>query len=175
MKTRLAEEFASSFVRRLHAAVNAHDADGIASLCAPDVEWHDPAALEPLRGREAVRRFHRDRMFRSIPDVRVELIQGPYLSVDGTSIAVRLVLRGTMSGPLDPPGFAPTGGRLEFETAEFSEFEGLLLSRHRVVLDMLALGRQIGAVPRSGGLAEHLGLWVQRLAAWRSRHAPRDT
>ena len=49
-----------------------------------------------------------------------------------------------MTGPLTPPGFAPTCGPVEFETAEFSHFDGDLLARHIVVLDMLALARQIG-------------------------------
>ena len=48
--TKLDEAFASDFVRRGHEAVNAHDADGIAELCAPDVEWHDPAVVQPLGG-----------------------------------------------------------------------------------------------------------------------------
>jgi hypothetical protein len=70
-----------------------------------------------------------------------------------------------MTGPLEPPGFAPTNSPLVFETAEFSRFEGGLLSRHTVIIDMLGLARQIGAVPRPGGLAERVGLWGQHLAA----------
>lgn len=154
-------------LRRLHAAVNAHDAEAVAALCAEDVVWEDPAAPEPLRGREAVRRFHRDIMFRALPDVRVTLVDGPFLSTDGA--AARLRIRGTMTGPLDPPGFAPTGNVVEFETAEFSRFEDGLLARHHVVLDMLDLARQIGAVPRAGGLADRAGVWLQHLAARRKR------
>jgi len=52
--------FARHFLARLHAAVNAHDAQAVAALCCEDVVWEDPAAPEPLRGREAVLRFHRD-------------------------------------------------------------------------------------------------------------------
>lgn len=165
MKQRLEEAFIRSFVTKLHAAVNAQDADAVAELCAEDVEWFDPAAPEPLRGREAVRRFHREIMFRALPDVRIELAAGPYLSLDGAGIATRLVVRGTMKGPLNPPGFAPTGEPVVFETAEFSDFEGPLLAHHRVVLDMLSLARQIGAAPRSGTFAERVGIWLQRLRA----------
>jgi hypothetical protein len=70
---------------------------------------------------------------------------------------------------MEPPGFAPTGRRLEFETAEFSHFQGELLARHTVVLDMLSLARQIGAAPKAGTTAERVGVWLQRLAARRSR------
>jgi predicted ester cyclase len=112
-------------------------------------------------------------MFEAMPDVRVEIVDGPYLASDGDGVVVRLRIRGTMTGPLDPPGFAPTGGPLEFETAEFSRFEHGLLAQHTVVLSMLALARQIGAVPPAGSRAEHFGLWLQRLAARRSRRARR--
>jgi hypothetical protein len=40
-----------------------------------------------------------------------------------------------MKGPLDPPGFAPTGKPIEFETAEFWEFENDRLSRDTVLVD----------------------------------------
>ena len=157
--------YANHLLERLHAAVNTHDADAIAEICSEDIVWDDPAAPEPLRGREAVRRFHRDVMFKAIPDVRIELIDGPYFSTDHSRVAVRLRIRGTMTGPLDPPGFAPTGGPIEFETAEFSQFEGGLLLRHSVVLNMLSLARQIGAVPQPGTIGERVGLWMQHLSA----------
>jgi predicted ester cyclase len=173
MAQQIDAQFARDFLQRLHTAANAHDADAVAALCAEGVIWQDPAALEPLHGREAVRRFHRDMMFRSLPDVRIELVDGPYLSLDGTGVAVRLRISGTMTGPMDPPGFAPTGGRVEFESAEFSHFEGGLLSRHTVVLDRLVLARQIGAVPEAGGLADRIGVWLQHIAARRARRRRR--
>jgi predicted ester cyclase len=165
--------FAQDFLVRLHAAVNAHDAASVAALCCEDVVWEDPAASMPLRGREAVYRFHHETMFRALPDTRIELIDGPYLALDGTGISARLRISGTMTGPLVPPGFAPTNGPLVFETAEFSRFEGGLLSRHTVILDMLGLARQIGAVPPAGGLGERIGLWGQHLAALLGRTGTR--
>jgi hypothetical protein len=108
-------------------------------------------------------------MFRALPDVRVTLIDGPFLSLDRTGIAVRLRITGTMTGPLIPPGYAPTNGPVEFETAEFSRFERNLLSRHVVVLDRLVLARQIGAVPPPGTLGERVGIWFQHVAARRAR------
>jgi predicted ester cyclase len=159
------EAFARSFLARLHEAVNAHDAAAVAALCCEDVVWDDPAAPAPLRGREDVRRFHAETMLRALPDVHVEMIDGPYLALDRTGVSARLRISGTMTGPLVPPGFAPTNGPLVFETAEFSRFEDGLLFRHNVIIDMLALARQIGAVPRPGGLGERVGLWGQHLAA----------
>ena len=161
--------FARRFLQRLHAAVNAHDAPAIAALCSDDVVWEDPAAPETLRGRDAVLCFHRDVMFPALPDVRVEVIDGPYLSLDGASVAARLRISGTMTGALTPPGFAPTGGPLSFETAEFSRIERGLLAHHAVVLNMLDLARQIGAAPQSGTLGARVGLWLQHLSAYRVR------
>ena len=35
---------------------------------------------------------------------------------------------GTFTGPFDPPGFAPTNGRLEFEGMDRSELEKLVVT-----------------------------------------------
>jgi len=161
--------FARQFLQRLHAAVNAHNASALAALCSEDIVWEDPAAPSTLHGRAAVLAFHRDIMFPALPDVRVELIDEPYLSLDGKHIAARLRIRGTMTGSLTPPGFAPTGGRVTFETAEFSRFRDGLLAHHIVVLDMLDLARQIGAMPQAGTLAARVGVWMQHIVAFRSR------
>jgi predicted ester cyclase len=163
---------AADFIARLHDAVNRHDAERIAQLCAAAVIWTDPAALAPLHGRAAVRRFHAEQMFRAIPDVNLQMIDGPYLSACGTRIAARVRIGGTMTGPLDPPGFAPTGERIVFETAEFSVVENGLLTRHTVIMDMLDLARQIGALPAAESMVGRAALQLQRLHAFRSRHRP---
>ena len=167
------EGFVRAFLLQFHAAVNAHDAGAIAALCHDDVIWEDPAAPHTLHGRDAVRRFHSDIMFPALPDSRIELIDGPFLSVAGDSIAVRLRISGTMEGSLTPPGFAPTNRALSFETAEFSSFTDGLLARHTVVLNMLDLARQIGAVPGVGTLGDRIGLWMQHISAFRARRSPR--
>lgn len=162
-------QFARAFLQRLYAAVNAHDAPAVAALCTEDVVWEDPGAAQTLRGRDAVLGFHRDTLFPAFPDMTIELLDGPYLSLDGTGVAARLRLSGTMTGAMKPPGFAPTRGRIAFETAEFSHFEHGLLARHNVVLNMLDVARQIGAVPQAGSLGDRMGLWLQHIAAYRAR------
>ncbi len=84
-------------------------------------------------------------------------------------MAARLRISGTMTGPLQPPGFAPTGGHLAFETAEFSQFQDGLLARHTVVMDMLAVARQIHAVPPAGTVGDRVGVWMQHVAAFWAR------
>jgi predicted ester cyclase len=141
----------------------------VAALCGEHVVWTDPGAPQTLLGREAVRRFHRDTLFPAFADLRIELLDGPYLSLDGSGVAARLRLHGTMSGPMSPPGFAPTNGPIAFETAEFSHFEAGLLVRHDVVLNMLDVARQIGAVPAAGSVGDRMGVWLQHIAAHRAR------
>lgn len=157
---------AAGLIARLHEAVNRHDADLVAQLCSEHVVWTDPAATHPLRGREAVRRFHAQMMFRAIPDVTLRIIDGPYVSECGTRLAARVFISGTMTGPLYPPGFGPTNRRIEFETAEFSKIQGGLLAEHTVIMDMLGLARQIGAVPAVGSVAELVFVQLQRVHAF---------
>lgn len=162
-------DFLNDFVKNLYAAVNAHDANAVAAQCSEDVVWEDPGAPGPLRGRDAVLAFHRDIMFRALPDARIELVDGPFVSIDRTAVAMRSRITGTMTGPMDPPGFAPTGGLVRFETAEFWQFEGGLLAREIVICDMLAVARQIGAAPAPGSVADRATVWLQRIAARRAR------
>jgi predicted ester cyclase len=161
--------FARRFLRRPHDAVNAHDAVAVALPCHDDIVWQAPAAPHTLHGHDTVRAFHRNVMFPALPDARDELLDGPFLAAYGTGVAVRLRIGGTMNGPLSPPGFAPTGERLSFETAEISRFRDGLLARHTVILDMLDLARQIGAVPRPGTIVGRVGVWMKHVAAFRAR------
>ncbi|MFO1223643.1 MAG: nuclear transport factor 2 family protein [Burkholderiaceae bacterium] len=164
--------FAHGFLARLHRAVNVHDPHAVAALCSENVIWEDPAAPRTLRGRAEVLGFHRDIMFVALPDAQIEMVDGPFLALDGTGLAVRLRITGTMTGPLKPPGFAPTGGHLAFETAEFSQFEDGLLARHTVVLNMLDVARQIGAVPQADSAAGRIGVWLQHVSAFWARARP---
>jgi SnoaL-like domain len=77
---------AHPLLQRPHAAVNAHDAEAVAARSCDDVIWQDPAAPATLHGRDAVLRFHRDVMFPALPDVQVELIDGPYLAADSVAV-----------------------------------------------------------------------------------------
>lgn len=90
--------FARQFLHQLHAAVNVHDPEAPAALCRADIVWEDPAAPSTLHGRAAVLRFHRDIIFQALPDVHVELLAEPCLSLDDTSVAARLRMRQDHTG-----------------------------------------------------------------------------
>lgn len=71
---------------------------------------------------------------------------------------------GTFTGPLDPPGFAPTGARLEIDGFDLQEYRDGLVCRLRIVTDMLEASRQLGLMPQHGSRAEKAGAAAQRLA-----------
>ena len=76
--------------------------------------WEDPALPGPARGVAAVQEFMRGSWV-GFPDLRFDETDSPHRTAQGDQVAWRWRMRGTMSGPLDPPGFAPDrpldGGR----------------------------------------------------------------
>jgi hypothetical protein len=74
-----------------------------------------------------------------------------------------------MKGELVPPGFAPTGRRIEVCGDDHWEFRGGLLCRCEVLYDLNAVGVQIGAAPAPGTRGEKFAVLRQRLAASRMR------
>lgn len=149
-------------------AYNRHDVDGVLSCCTDDVDWQDPIA-GTMRGKDTIRGALRS-VFAAFPDLHFpkdELIR--YLSFDGSRGASSWHLMGTMTGHLDPPGYAPTKGPVSFSGTCLYEFRDGLISRHTIVFDMVDLGRQIGALPASGGVLDKMAVFLQRLTASRAR------
>jgi len=108
-------------------------------------------------------------LWRAMPDLRFELVEGPYLAEDGRHAAARVRVSGTVTGRLDPPGFAPTGAPMTTEFGGFYEFEGERVKRGRIIVNMNDVGIQIGAAPAPGSRAERLAVRMQRLTARRLR------
>lgn len=166
-------EFVASFVARYGDAWRSQDPDRILAECTGDTEWWVPGS-EPLRGPAAVGEWLRD-LFTMVPDARMDYPVGaPYLSLDGTQASARFRLRGTMRGPMRPPGFAPTDGPIEDSGVEFyEEFRDGRLARCTILFDRLNVAEQIGAAPAPGSGAERLAVAVQRLQARRMRRDAR--
>ena len=88
--------FAEAFDRRWTAAWNAHDADAVVALLAPDVEWVESGVRRVLRGHDdARRRIEAD--FRAVPDVHGETLQ-LFVDEQTASAAVHWRLSGTYEG-----------------------------------------------------------------------------
>lgn len=150
------------------AAVNDHDVAALLAQCSEDVEFKDPAYPEPFVGRAAVGEIVQA-IFRAFPDLVFELQAPPLLSSDGTVAAIHVHMTATMSGPLDPPGFAATHAPISVHAVEMYEFDDGRVSRVHLVFDMLELGRQIGAAPPLGSAADRMGVLLQRRSAKKLR------
>ena len=150
------------FAGRWEAAWNSHEHARLLELMTHDVVYDDSAWPTTMRGQEDVRRFL-DYAWGAFPDLRFEMVEGPYVVPGQPKAAFYWKGTGTHTGPLDPPGFAPTGKRIEFDGADFHEYREGRVSRLRIVFDMMDVGRQIGTVPKAGSPAEKAGAAAQRL------------
>lgn len=114
-----------------------------------DMVFIDAAFPQPFRGTDAVRAVLVN-IFGAFPDLRYEPVGEPFVSVDGSAAATRMRFTGTMQGPLDPPGFAPTGQRVDFSGVEFFEFTDTKVQRVELLFNVMELGAQVGAAPAPG-------------------------
>ena len=165
---RLSHEAARAFFEHVYDLLNERDVRHIPALFTEDVVFEDDAWPETVRGHGGMERFLSS-LWRAIPDFRFELVEGPYLSEDGRRAAVRVRAGGTATGPLDPPGFAPTGGRVIAEYGGFFELAGDRVRHGRIIVNMNDVGIQIGAAPAPGSLGERLAVRMQHLTARRMR------
>jgi SnoaL-like domain len=115
-----------------------------------------------MRGHDDVRRFLRV-AWRAFPDMRFELVEGPYLRGEDKA-AFWWRGEGTFTGPLDPPGFAPTGKPWRLDGVDFHEYRDGLISRLVIIFDMAEGSQQVGLLPAPGGRAERVAVGLQRLA-----------
>jgi steroid delta-isomerase-like uncharacterized protein len=156
------------FERIYEQLLNERDVRHIPTIFTEDIEFRDDAWPEIMRGHADVERFLSS-LWRAMPDLRFELVEGPYLAEDGRHAAARVRVEGTMTGPAEPPGFAPTDARVTAEFAAFYELEGERIKRERVILNMNDVGVQMGAAPAPGSRGERLAVAIQRLTARRMR------
>lgn len=164
----LSHESARALIERNYSLLNEHDAGHIRTVFTEDVEFVDDAWPESIRGHAQMERFLTT-LWRAMPDLRFELVEGPYLAEDGRHAAALVRISGTVTGRFDPPGFAPTGARVTTEFGGFYEFEGERLKHGRIIVNMNDVGIQIGAAPTPGSRAERLALRMQHLNARRLR------
>ena len=157
------EQFARGFAERYAEAWNSRDAAQIEPLLATDIVWLDPTLPEPARGVEEVKDFMR-RSWVAFPDLR--FTPGPmWLDPHEDSMTWAWRMEGTQTGPIDPPGFAPTGKRIDIDGIDVWDFVDGRLQRYRAYYDMALLARQIGAMPPPGSTGERMGVLLQRTQA----------
>jgi steroid delta-isomerase-like uncharacterized protein len=160
--TDLDPAWVDDFAKRWEAAWKSHEPDRLLELMTDDIVYDDSGWPETMHGHAEVRTFL-DWVWRAMPDLSFEMVDGPFLRPGRPQAAFYWKGTGTFTGPLDPPGFAPTGARLEFEGADFQEYRDGRVARLRIVFDNLDVSRQMGLMPKAGSGIEKAGAAAQRL------------
>jgi steroid delta-isomerase-like uncharacterized protein len=163
------EVLVGTLVQRAVAAFNAHDADGFVALMTEDVVFEHSAAPATMHGRSEVSAFYTNAVWKAFPDLTLELMDGPFFHPHAPRISFNWLAAGTHTGPLNPPGLAPTSKRVEFDVREIAEIRDGLVSRIRLVVDMAAVMRQLGMLPAPGTRGERAFAMMQRLQMKLSR------
>jgi steroid delta-isomerase-like uncharacterized protein len=155
-------EFVTGFAERWEAAWNSHQAERVLELMTEDIVYDDSAWPKPMRGHGDVREFLTS-VWRGMPDLQFEMVEGPFLHPGQPVATTYWRGTGTFTGPLDPPGFAPTGARLEIDGFDLQEYRDGRVCRLRIVTDMMEASRQLGLMPAHGSRVEKAGAAAQRL------------
>ncbi len=154
---------ARSLFERAYELLNTRDTERVPEIFTEDIVFQDDAWPETVRGHAEMKRFL-GAIWTAFPDFRFELIDA-YLGEAEGSAAAHVRVTATMNGPLDPPGFAPTGRPLAIEYGGFYEFEGERIRRGRIIVNMNDAATQLGALPPPGSKGERAAVMVQRLQA----------
>lgn len=163
----LDQGFVDRFRKSWIEAWNHQDVAAIVALCTPQVVWVDPSMGGTVHGRDDLAEGLMA-AFRALPDFTVDDYE-VYPASEESEMMTRWWVSGTMTGPLEPPGFAPTGQRVEVEGATFLRFEAGQVAEARYLFDMMSMAQQIGAAPAADSGAERVAVFMQRLAARRMR------
>ena len=163
---------AEEVVRRLLESWNSRDLDGFAACLTDDVEWYDPAMPDPpARGRDAVRAFA-EAVIYAFPDFTYEVLPPMCVAADGTRCAVKWRISASHARALEPPGYAPTGRRVEIEGVDVLDLEGDRVKRILTAFDLFPAAEQLLGMrlrPTPGTWRAWLAVHVQRTLAWRAR------
>jgi steroid delta-isomerase-like uncharacterized protein len=158
----LDQAFVVDFAQRWETAWNSHQLERVLELMTEDIVYDDSAWPKTMRGHADVREFV-EFAWRAMPDLEFQIVEGPFLLEGEPRAAFYWRGAGTFTGPLDPPGFAPTGARIEFDGFDLQEYRDGRVCRLRIVFDMMDVSRQIGMVPAPGSRLEKAGAAAQRL------------
>ena len=157
-------EWIRDFATRWLDAWNSHEVDRLLALMSEDIEYRDDGWPKPMQGHADVREFL-EAIWRAVPDMTFELLSGPYVIPSEPRAAFHWRGGGTHTGPLEPPGFAPTGRRWELDGIDFHEYRDGRVCKLRIAFDMLSVSRQLGLMPAAGSRAERALAMAQRSAS----------
>ena len=147
----ITDEFAREWGPRFCAGWNSHDPEQIVKLTTDDVHWEDPFIYPngALHGQVALGEWIAS-ILRAFGDVEFQVVGQPLIALDRSRLMFEWVGTSRMTGALDPPGFAPTGGMVEFRGIDTHDFRDDLLSPTRggkVELRSIYHGPELGDSP----------------------------
>lgn len=151
-------------VEALFRALSAHDVDKIIALHTPEAVLEDPALTAPVTGRAAIAVEFAAR-FRAFPDLQFLMDELEIYVADSGRVAARWHFTGTMTGPIDPPGYAPTGKKASVTGVCLYEFQDGLIAHHTIVYDTMGMLRQVGIMPAMDSAPAKLIAGLQRTVA----------
>lgn len=153
-----------SRLEALFRALSEHDVDKIIALHTPDAVFEDPFLTAPVTGRAAIA-VEFTAMFRTLPDVQFPVDELELYVADSGRAVARWHFTGTMTGPIDPPGYAPTGKKASVSGVCLYEFRDGLIARHTIIYDSMGLLRQVGIMPAADSAQARLLVGLQRTVA----------
>ena len=156
-------EFLDDFGHRWLDAWNRRDGKALGELCTEDVEFFDPA-IQTVHGRGAVAEWVAT-CARAFPDYEFSEPEPAYAARDTPKAIAPWRMTGTNLGPLDPPGFAPTGKPVVIDGVDHWWFRDGLVARYRADYDLTGVMRQLGLMPQPGSRGEQAMVKMQRLGA----------
>jgi steroid delta-isomerase-like uncharacterized protein len=157
-------EWLREFAERYLGAWNSHDPQAVAACAHGDVNWIDPALEEPAAGPAQVADFARS-SFEAFPDLVFSEPGPPALTEDSRAAYAPWLMTATNTGPIEPPGFAPTGKSIAVKGFDIWQFRDGLIWRYEAIYDFNDLATQLGLAPPRGGVAERALVRMQRLRA----------
>jgi steroid delta-isomerase-like uncharacterized protein len=131
------------------------DAD-FEACCAPDIQYEDPLAKEPLRGVEPLE-AHAARLREALPDLRIERT-GTMLA-DGVFACVPWRAAGTHKN--GTPALPATNRFLALHGLHYLELADGEVRRARGFFDLYDAATQMGILPARGGLGESVLLLLR--------------
>jgi steroid delta-isomerase-like uncharacterized protein len=156
--------FVDEFYPPFLAVWNDHDTTHLDQFVTDDVVWIDPLLTEPARGVDAVRRFM-EACWASMPDLHFEITGAHCLADDAPVLMVPWKMTGTHLASFDPPGFAPTGRRIDIDGIDVYTFRAGKVAEYRAYYDNAEQGRQLGILPATSSRGERAIVALQRLSA----------
>jgi steroid delta-isomerase-like uncharacterized protein len=157
-------DWLARFIEDYTAAWNSHEPERLFALMTEDIVYDDTAWPTQMRGHEDIRPFL-ESTWRALPDLRFEVVEGPYVMHGKPKAACHWRGRATLTGPLDPPGFAPTGESADFQGVDFHEYRDGKLARLRIDFDLMDVARQVGLLPPRDSRAERTMVALQKAGA----------